>query len=95
MGQEHLALWEFTSRKKWYSSLEILKQAPSENACLFALSGQINPYTQGSLGMAEARAYADLLIYQGNPLEDVEVIVRYEENLKFIMKDGKIFKNEL
>lgn len=95
LGEEHKALLEFTSRKRWYSSLEILKQATSENARLFGLSGKINPYTEGKLGVIEKGAYADLLIYEGNPLEDVEVIVNYKENLKLIMKDGKIVKNEL
>lgn len=95
LGGEHRALMEFTSRKRWFSSLEILKQATSENARLFALSGKINPYTEGKLGVIEKGAYADLLIYDGNPLEDVEVIVNYKQNLKLIMKDGKIIKNEL
>lgn len=95
VGGEHSALMEFTSRKRWFTSLEILKQATSENARLFALSGKINPYTEGQLGVIQKGAYADLLIYEGNPLEDVEVIVNYKENLKLIMKDGKIIKNEL
>ncbi len=95
LGGEHRALMEFTSRKRWFTSVEILKQATSENARLFALSGKINPYTEGKLGVIEKGAYADLLIYEGNPLEDVEVIVNYKENLKLIMKDGKIIKNEL
>jgi len=73
----------------------VLKQATSENARLFALSGKLNPYTEGKLGVIEAGAYADLLIYEGNPLEDEQIIVNYKQNLKFIMKDGKIFKNEL
>lgn len=95
LGGEHRALMEFTSRKRWFSSVEILKQATSENARLFSLSGKINPYTEGKLGVIEKGAYADLLIYDGNPLEDVEIIVNYKENLKLIMKDGKIIKNEL
>jgi len=35
------------------------------------------------------------LIYDGNPLEDIKVIFSPKENLKLIMKDGKIYKNEL
>ena len=95
LGFEKYALMEFTSRMRWYSPLEVLKQATSENARLFNLSGKINPYTEGKLGVIEKGAYADLLIYEGNPIEDVEVVVKYQENLKLIMKDGKIFKNEL
>ena len=38
---------------------------------------------------------ADMLIYSKNPLEDVSIIEDYENNLKLIIKDGKVFKNTL
>lgn len=95
LGFEAYALMEFTARVHWYSPLEVLKQATSENARLLALSGQVNPYTKGKLGVIEPGAYADLLLYEGNPLEDIQVIVNHKEKLKFIMKDGIIYKNEL
>ena len=95
LGREQNALLEFTSRVRWYTPVEVLKQATSENARLFSLSGQINPYSEGKLGVIEEGAYADLLVYDGNPIEDIQVIVDFEEHLKLIMKDGKIFKNEL
>lgn len=95
LGYESYALTEFTTRTKWYSPLEVLKQATSENARLLNLSGKINPYTEGKLGVIEVGAYADLLIYEGNPLEDIDVVAHPEKNLKLIMKDGKVYKNEL
>lgn len=95
LGYESYALTEFTTRTQWYSPLEILKQATTGNARLLSLSGRINPYTEGKLGVIEAGAYADLLIYEGNPLEDIEVIAQPDKTLKLIMKDGKIYKNEL
>ena len=95
LGGESKALNEFITRSRWYSPVEVLKQATSENARLFQLSGKLHPYTAGKLGVIEAGAYADLLIYDGNPLEDIQVVVNYEDHLKFIMKDGKIIKNEL
>ena len=95
LGYESYALQEFTSRTKWYSPLEILKQATSGNARLFSLSGKINPYTEGLIGVIKVGAYADLLIYDGNPLEDMGVVAQPDKTLKLIMKDGKIYKNEL
>lgn len=95
LGFEEYALMEFTARVRWFSPLEVLKQATSENARLFSLSGKVNPYTEGTLGVIKEGAYADLLLYEGNPLENIQVIVNHNENLKFIMKDGKIYKNEL
>lgn len=95
LGYESYALMEFTARTKWFSNLEILKQATSGNAKLFSLSGKINPYSKGKIGVIEEGAYADLLIYDGNPIENMKVIANPKENLKLIMKDGKIYKNEL
>lgn len=95
LGNETMALTEFKARTPWYTAVEILKQATSENARLLGLSGKANPYEEGDLGVIKKGAYADLLIYDGNPLEDIEVIENYKENLKLIMKDGKIYKNDL
>ena len=39
-------------------------------------------------------AYADLLLVEGNPLEDLSAVTD-QDNLKIIMKDGKIYKNTL
>jgi len=87
LGYESYALQEFTSRTKWYTPLEVLKQATSGNARLLSLSGKINPYTDGKIGVIEEGAYADLLIYDGNPLEDINVVAIPKKNLKLIMKD--------
>ncbi|MEP3207609.1 MAG: amidohydrolase family protein [Maribacter sp.] len=95
LGYESYALTEFTSRAKWYTPIEILKQATSENARLLSLSGKINPYTKGKLGVIEKGAYADLLIYDGNPLENIAVVANPQQYLKLIMKDGKVYKNDL
>jgi len=95
LGYESYALLEFEARTKWYSPLEVLKQATTENAKLLALSGRLNPYTEGELGVIKEGAYADLLIYEGNPLIDIQVIVKHKEHLKLIMKDGIVYKNEL
>ena len=40
---------------------------------LMALSGKQNPYPH-KLGVIEEGAYADILIVDGNPLEDITVI---------------------
>jgi imidazolonepropionase-like amidohydrolase len=50
---------------------------------------------RGSLGTISPGAYADLLVVQGDPLRDVRVLTDPARNLKFIMKDGIIYKNEL
>ena len=84
---------EFGARLKWFSSLEILRQATSTNGDLLALSGPRNGY--GKLGVLEVGALADLLIVEGNPLEDIRVLEEPEKNLRLIMKDGRIYKQTL
>jgi cytosine/adenosine deaminase-related metal-dependent hydrolase len=40
-----------------------------------ALRGDfMNPYAEGKLGVIEEGAYADILIVDGNPLEDFSVV---------------------
>jgi imidazolonepropionase-like amidohydrolase len=87
---------EFKARAKYFTPLETLKQATSTNAAIVAMSGpMMNPYKDGPLGVIEEGAYADLLIVDGNPLEDILLLTDPEKNLKVIMKDGKIYKNTL
>ena len=85
---------EFTNRTNWFTPAEILQQATSINAEVLALSGPRNPYP-GKLGVIEEGAYADLLLINGNPLEDISILTRPEETLALIMKDGTIYKNTI
>ena len=55
--------------------------------------GKLHPYQEGELGVVQEGAYADLLRVDGNPLEDIEVMVNPEENLDLIMKNGVIYKH--
>jgi len=89
------AVSEFGYRLRWFTSLEILKQATSHNAKLLELTGPRNPYQDGPLGVIKEGAYADLLIVEGNPLEDVRILEDYENNIRLIMKDGVVYKNTL
>ncbi len=85
---------EFVHRTKWFTPAEILRQATANSATLLALSGPRNPYP-GKLGVIEEGAYADLLLVNGNPLKDISILTNPEENLALIMKDGKIWKNNI
>jgi imidazolonepropionase-like amidohydrolase len=82
----------WTVSTRWYATSEILQMATAANAELLSLSGPRNPYP-GKLGAVEEGALADLLLVDGNPLEDISLIASPDENLLLIMKDGKIYKN--
>ena len=79
----------------WFKPVEILRMATSTAGELLALSGKMrNPYQEGSLGTVSEGGYADLLLVEGNPLEDLDVVTN-TDNIKIIMKDGKIYKNTI
>jgi imidazolonepropionase-like amidohydrolase len=82
------------SLARWYSPAEILTMATGTNAQLLELSGKRNPYP-GELGVVKEGALADLLLVDGNPLEDITLLADPERNLVVIMKDGVIAKNRL
>jgi imidazolonepropionase-like amidohydrolase len=79
---------------RWYSPAEALAMATGTNAELLALSGKRNPYP-GKLGVVEQGALADLLLVDGNPLENINLIADPAKNFKVIMKDGHVYKNAL
>lgn len=86
-------LKDLTLRKEWYTSDEIMIQATGISGEVVGLCGKRNPY--GKVGVIEEGAMADILIYSKNPLEDVSIVEDFENNLKLIVKDGKVYKNEL
>ncbi|WP_223034356.1 metal-dependent hydrolase family protein [Hanstruepera marina] len=77
----------------WFSPYEILKMSTGNFTDLLNLSGPRNPYP-GDLGVIKEGALADILIVEGNPLDDIKAVTN-RDNIKIIMKDGKIYKNTL
>lgn len=83
-----------THLTQWYSNQEILGMATSGNADLLALSNLRTPY-EGRLGVIEKNALADLLVWDGDPLEDIHLVEDPRKNLAVVVKNGKIFKNTI
>jgi len=79
---------------RWYTPAEALKMATGDNGELLRLSGFSNPYP-GRLGVVEEGALADLLLVDGNPLQNIKLIEDPGKNFLIIMKDGRIYKNAL
>jgi len=80
--------------RRWFSPAEALRLATSTNAQLLALSDPRNPYP-GRLGVVEEGALADLLLVDGDPLQDLDLVATPETSFVVIMKDGVIHKNLL
>jgi imidazolonepropionase-like amidohydrolase len=80
-------LREFEIRMELDAAYNIIRSATITNAALLM--------QEGKLGTIAVGACADLLVVDGDPLADVRVMLNPKKNLKFIMKDGIIYKNEL
>jgi len=79
---------------RWYTPAEALRMATADNAALLARAGPRSPY-EGTLGVVEAGALADLLLVDGDPLADLSLVADPAKNFLVIMKDGEIYKNAL
>jgi imidazolonepropionase-like amidohydrolase len=64
------------------SPMEAIKSATSRAADMLDMQGQI--------GVIEPGAYADIVALNGDPLSDIKLL----QNVQFVMKDGKVFRNE-
>lgn len=78
--------------RQWFTPAEILKMVTYDNAQLLALSGPRAPY-EGKLGIVENGALADLILINGDPLANLDLIADPAKNFSVIMKDGAIYKN--
>lgn len=86
---------QLTKLTRWFTPFEVLRMATSTNAELLAMCGKRNPYLAGKLGVIEEGAYADLLLVDGNPIQNIQLIENPEKNFVLIMKDGVVYKNLL
>lgn len=82
---------EFTERALYWSPAEVLAQATSESAKVIRMSGKLNRH--GDFGEIREGWVADILLINGEPLEDISVLRDPENNLALIMKGGEIVKD--
>jgi imidazolonepropionase-like amidohydrolase len=59
------------------------------------MCGPRDPYPEGLLGVIKEGAYADMILVDGNPLENLDLVADADKNFVIIMKDGVIYKNTL
>ncbi len=84
---------EFTERAMYWSPAEVLTQATSESASVIRMSGKLNRH--GNFGEIREGWVADILLHNGNPLDDISILRDPANNLALIMKGGEIVKNTI
>jgi imidazolonepropionase-like amidohydrolase len=77
---------EFELKAQVMKPMEVLLSATKVNAALFRMSDRI--------GTIEPGKYADLLVVAGDPLRNLRVL-QNQDNLKVIMKGGRVYKQTL
>lgn len=88
LGQLHkYQSMEFEIRAKVLTAHDILYSASRVSSRLCMMENQIGVISEG--------AYADFVVVNGNPLEDVTILSRPEKNLAAIVRGGKFYKNTL
>jgi imidazolonepropionase-like amidohydrolase len=77
-----------------YTAAQALNHWTGNAGIVLTWSGPKNPYPTYKLGTIAPESYADLLLWDANPLDEIEVILD-EDKLDLIMKDGVVYKNTL
>jgi imidazolonepropionase-like amidohydrolase len=78
---------EFSIRAQVLSPAEILRSATVVNAEILNRSGELGVISPGAL--------ADLLVVDGDPLENLSLLEEQGKHLAIIMKGGQLFANRL
>jgi imidazolonepropionase-like amidohydrolase len=88
-------------------NLMTLRAMTSAGGQLAEFTGENNPYPKGKIGVIEDGAYADIILVDGNPLEDLAAVgasMKYFDadlrgpsidSIRLIMKGGRIYKDTL
>ncbi|ESQ10129.1 MAG: hypothetical protein N838_35710 [Thiohalocapsa sp. PB-PSB1] len=85
---------EFVYRDDVFTPSGQIQQVTGNNGEVLGLSGWKNPYPHGALGVIAEGAYADILLIDGDPTQDIRLLMD-EGNIDLIMKDGVIYKEDL
>jgi imidazolonepropionase-like amidohydrolase len=78
---------EFTLRAQVFTPLEILRQATSVAAEMMLMAGQIGCIAPG--------AQADLLVVDGDPLADINLLAASGRHLSTVVRGGSVIRNAL
>ncbi len=78
---------EFTLRREVVAPIEIIRSATTIAAQILRLEGKVGTLAPG--------AFADLLVVDGDPLQDLALLEDQGKHLSVIMKAGKFHKRRL
>lgn len=78
---------EFVTRRKVFTAVEILRQATSMGAEILMRPGE--------LGCIAPGAFADMIVVDGDPTVDIDLLARHGQALSVIMRGGELIRCRL
>jgi imidazolonepropionase-like amidohydrolase len=75
-----------------YPPAHALKMSTGNAGIVLKWSDVLDPYPTYHIGRIAPDSYADILLWEGNPLENIDLILD-ESKLHLVMKDGVIYKD--
>lgn len=85
--QQVYQLEEFTIRAQVQPAIDVIRAATTTAARLVSMEGKI--------GVVAPDAYADLIIVDGDPLENISVLTNPDRYLSLVMKNGVVYRDQL
>jgi imidazolonepropionase-like amidohydrolase len=86
-GMHRRQLTELTIRSEVQPAADVLRSATTVAARLLGLEGRV--------GVVAPGAFADLLVVDGNPLDDLGLLTDPARNLQLVMAAGRLHRNDL
>ncbi len=75
-----------------YPPAHALKMSTGNAGIVLKWSNVLDPYPTYDLGTIRPNAFADILLWDSNPLENIDLILD-ASTLHFVMKDGNIYQD--
>ena len=100
-SEELNKLKPLTDAKNWDGAMNLLANIQanvSPTSYDYAIVSDIKSkilMQKGKLGCIRPGAHADLLVVEGDPLADIELLAANGRNLRLIMRGGELVRNEL
>jgi imidazolonepropionase-like amidohydrolase len=85
------AILNVTTLERWFTPAQALRAATSTAGKWLMNTGPKNPYKEAQLGTLVEGSYADVILVDGNPLEDLKLLENYEETIDLVMVDGRVY----
>jgi imidazolonepropionase-like amidohydrolase len=89
------AILNLTTLERWFTPAEALRAATSTAGKWLMNTGPKNPYKEAQLGTLAVGSYADVILVDGNPLDDLTILEDYENVIDYVMVDGVSYVDNL